>query len=380
MPRPKLLLVHHFSLSSVTGVTVMLTELLKLVPSIRNDIDVSYLHYEDVNTPHEIDAALEAAGLDDGWVLGVNLQIEVQWELSLALARWCARRSVPLYNYVQDYWPHHLENLNVLTKDCGVRLVGSSQFIIDSLADDGFKAEFLPMGAQIPAEVLPRDTSLAIVVASVGRLIRRKRFPDIVRAFCAAGLDKTSELQLTLIRSHVFPTDEDNRQLEMIKREITTPGVRSNSIQLRMTPVVPFDYSHATVYVSASDYEGFSMPPYEAAYSGCPPILSDIPPHRMMARAVFQDMAEDFLYPVTNTEVLAERLRDEITTQRRRRYISENQTRIREIIATNYSLKTTANALVQLCTRPDQFSQSTQGDTSTTPGPQVIASYSGDTA
>ena len=336
----------------------MLAELLKLVPLIRRDIDVEYLHYEDVHTPQAIDAALEAAELDGGWVLGVNLQIEVQWELSLALARWCARHSVPLYNYVQDYWPHHRESLRVLTTDCGVRLVGSSPFIIDSLGKDGFEAGFLPMGAQIPAFVPPRDPSSPNVVASVGRLISRKRFPDIARAFCVAGLDKSSQLWLTLIRSHVFRTEEDQLQLQLIRNEISKPGVDSNSIRLGLTPVVPPDYSRVTVYVSASDYEGFSMPPYEAAYCGCPPVLSDIPPHKAMARAVFGKQAEDFLYPVTDTDALAKLLQDEISTGRRRRYIEENQIQIRQVIATNYSLNTTANALVRLCTESNGFAQS----------------------
>jgi glycosyltransferase involved in cell wall biosynthesis len=158
----------------------------------------------------------------------------------------------------------------------------------------------------------------------------------------------------------VFPTEEDQLQLQLIKDEISKPGVHSNSIRLHLTPVVPPDYSRITVYVSASGYEGFSMPPYEAAYCGCPPVLSDIPPHQAMARAVFGEQAEEFLYPVTDTDALGKLLQDEISTGRRRRYIEENQIQIREIIATNYSLNTTANALVRLCKGSNGSIQSAQ--------------------
>src|SRR5262249_14394899 len=140
------------------------------------------------------------------------------------------------------------------------------------------------------------------IIASIGRLLRRKRFPDIVRAFCHAGLHRTAQLRLTLVRSHVFGTEQDAEQLRLIKHEIEKPGIASSSIQLVMTPTVPPDYSPLSIYVCASDYEGFSMMPFEAAYSGCPPIVSDIPPHKLMATVLFGERADDFLYPVTDTD------------------------------------------------------------------------------
>lgn len=349
MPRRKLLLLHHFPLTSVTGVTVLLSEMLRLVPVLDPDIAVSYQDFEGLDGPAALVRSLDVAHADATCCVGVNLQMEVQWELSLELARWCAHRSIPLYNYVQDYWPHHREPLRQLTEECGVRLVGSSPFIVDSLAEDAFASSPLPMGAQLPAFCLPGLPAAPKVIASIGRLVRRKRFPDVVRAFCRAGLDQTARLRLTVLSSHVFGAAEDAHHLRLIHDEMEKPGVNAASISVTTIAIVPPDYSALAAYVCASDYEGFSMMPYEAAYAGCPPIVSDIPPHQRMAAALFGERAGDFLYPVGDTEALAERLQDELLTERRRRYLEGKQERIRGLIEKNYSVRTTAKALVELC-------------------------------
>ena len=40
-------------------------------------------------------------------------------------------------------------------------------------------------------------------------------------------------------------------------------------------------------------YEGFSMTPIEAAYTGCPPLMSEIPAHRAIAQTLFPGQAGD---------------------------------------------------------------------------------------
>lgn len=93
------------------------------------------------------------------------------------------------------------------------------------------------------------------------------------------------------------------------------------------------------------------MPPYEAAYSGCPPIVSDIPPHRHMAESLFEEHAEDFLFPVSKPEILATCLKDEIETGKRRRYLLDNFEKIRKTIEEGYSLRNTAQKFIELCQR-----------------------------
>ena len=58
------------------------------------------------------------------------------------------------------------------------------------------------------------------------------------------------------------------------------------------------------------------MTPIEAAYSGCPPLMSDIPAHRTIAAALFGDGAHEFLFPVGDVAALGHLMRDEIQTGR----------------------------------------------------------------
>lgn len=344
----KLLLIHHFPLTSVTGVTVMAAEMLKRIPAADASSEVSYLAFEGFATTREFEDVLEKNYRDADVVIGANIHIEVYWEFSRVLARWCDRQSVPLCDNVQDYWPQHRENLKELTRDFGVTLAAASPFIAASLATEGFSSVLTPMGAQLPPGKAPLDSPRK-VIASVGRLIRRKRLPDIARAFCSAGLDKCASLSLTLLRSHVFASEQDEEQLSAIISEVERPGVRRQAVNLRFTPQVPPEYSSQSIYVCASDYEGFSMPPYEAAYCGCAPILSDIPPHRRMAAALFGERAPDFLYPVGAVDILGERLKDEIATGRRQRLVHAELAQIRYTIEEQFSLETTAKAFIQLC-------------------------------
>jgi len=350
----KLLLVHHFSLTNITGVTVMVSELLRRIPAVDPGVEVSYLSFDDFANPGSLEEFLEHRHSDAACVIGANLHIEVRWDLSQALARWCACHSIPLYDNVHDYWPHHRDNLAQLVDRWKVSLAGASPYIIESLAAAGCESRCLPMGVQLPGGLAsPRPSPK--VIASVGRLIRRKRFPDVARAFCSAGLDKSEKLCLTLLRSQVFGAEQDYAQLSAIRNEIERPGVKRDAIELSFVPTVPPDYSSYSVYVCASDYEGFSMPPYEAAYCGCPPILSDIPPHRWMAGALFGERASDFLFPAGATEVLADLLSDEIATGRRQDWILADHARIRSTIESRFSLQTTARAFAQLCREAASF-------------------------
>ena len=342
--RGKLLLVHHFPLSEVTGVTVMISELLKLIPQIDDQIEVGYLNFANIDEPHELISLIEEHRPSN--VVGINLHIEVRPDLSRELARWCAEHHVSLYNYVQDYWPHHFTALRQLTDKFHLELVAPSPFIQKLLKNDGFISGYLPMGVQLPTG--PFSSIPHNVIGSVGRMVPRKRWPDVVQAFCLAGLDKKAELHLTLLPSRVFARQDDEEQLLLIRSEVEKPGVNKSAIHLRMTPIIPPDYSSFSIYVCASDYEGFSMTPYEAAYSGCPPVVSDIPPHRLMAESLFSDQAEEFLYPVGDVQALANRLRAEISSGHRRQYLQQNQLRIRKIIKEQYSLRVTADALVRM--------------------------------
>lgn len=352
----KVLLVHHFPLNSVTGVIVMMEELLSQIPKLAPDIEVSYRHFYETDSPESMRQLLEEKDRDVCCVIGVNLQIEVKWEWSLMLAEWCQKHAIPLYNQVQDYWPQHESSMKHLSERFNVRLVSSSPFIRDELARDHFTSGLLPMGAQLlqgePSSSLPFPKK----IASIGRIVRRKRFPDIVKAFRLADLQDQAELHLTLIRSQVFSSKQDDEQLNLVQVELAEAKKTTGKIFVSTTPCVPPDFTPFAVYVCASDYEGFSMPPYEAAYSGCPPIVSDIPPHRHMAETLFKEHADDFLFSTSKAEMLAACLKDEIVTGKRRHYLLDNLEKIRKTIEEGYSLHNTAQKFIELCQHSKQIS------------------------
>jgi glycosyltransferase involved in cell wall biosynthesis len=185
-----------------------------------------------------------------------------------------------------------------------------------------------------------------VTVGSAGRLSPRKRFPDIVRGFCGAR-QGAQRLYLRLLPSLVFKPAEDAEQLGLVEEEIRLGGARGY-VDIDRTVAGRHDYLRYSTYVCASSYEGFSMTPIEASYCGCPALMSEIPPHRTIAAALFGEQADDFLFPVGDTDALARLLRDELTTGRRRRLLAERQSHIRATITTKWSLAATTRALASL--------------------------------
>ncbi len=349
MPR-KLLLVHHFPLPRVSGVTVMVSDLLQLIPAVDSGTCAAYQSFEGLRTPADLTESLDSRYPDAGCVVGVNLHIEVQWELSLALFEWCERRGVPAYVYVHDYWPHHRENLRLLAGRCGARLLAATPFILETLGQDAFEATLVmvgvPLGDDLPAGRALWPSPFPRLVASGGRLVPRKRFPDIVRAFCQARLDGAARLYLRLLPSLVYPPDEDDEQFRRLEAEVRAGC--EGCIHLHRVMMGPLDYDAYSAYVCASGYEGFSMTPIEAARRACPPIMSDIPAHRAIAGALFGDSAAEFLYPMGDHRALAELLRDEIATGWRRTFLAGRLQEMRATIESRWSLRTTARMLAFL--------------------------------
>src|SRR6266508_4601286 len=79
----KLLLVHQFELPSVSGVTVMVSDLLRLIPAVDHETDVKCQSYQAFGEPGELVAAIRANHADTDCVVGINLHIEVGWDFTL---------------------------------------------------------------------------------------------------------------------------------------------------------------------------------------------------------------------------------------------------------------------------------------------------------
>ncbi|MEI6313395.1 MAG: hypothetical protein WCO89_00890 [Syntrophus sp. (in: bacteria)] len=346
MGRAKLLLVHHFSLSHVTGVTVMIAEIMRLFPSIGEGV-ADYLSFS--GTPDDLIRELDEKHDDSTAVIGINLHIEVQWEHSLVLLEWCKARGIPVWIYVHDYWPHHFDNIAAVVEK-GAKLLASTTFLQESLAADGYAAEVVTVGVPLPEELPPPPPSpwptMPLVFASSGRLTPRKRFYDIVRAFRDAALEDRAILYLRLLPSHVFDSSDDAEQIKLIENEITKDYEELGRVRLDRTPsACVFDYTPYFAYVCSSAYEGFSMSPIESAYFGCPPLMSCIPAHKVIAQTLFGERARDFLYPLGDTDALAGMMRDEAATGRRRKLLAAHSSEIRAMIKTRWSLATTAKLL-----------------------------------
>jgi glycosyltransferase involved in cell wall biosynthesis len=347
----KLLLVHQFELPSVSGVTVMMSDLLRLIPAVDPDTEAECQSYRAFGEPGDLLAALRANHANADCVVGINLHIEVGWDFTLELMRWCGHGGKPFYLHVHDYWPHHRDRMAVLTGEYGARLLAITTDIAQALMADGFPAALLPVGVSVgehppgrpagPAPATPRT------VASVGRLVPRKRFPDIVRAFCHAGLGPAASLYLRVPPSLVYPPEQDRARVRAIWAESRACGA-VGSIRVDHSPRLGTDYSRWAVYVCASEYEGVSMTPIESVLQGCPSLVSDIPPHRALVDALFPGRADEFVFSVGSHAGLASLLRDEILTGRRRAELAGRQHEIHAQVERRWSLRTTACALANL--------------------------------
>jgi glycosyltransferase involved in cell wall biosynthesis len=339
------LLVHQFSLSEITGVTVMMAAILRLWPRLVNNGSVAYASFCDLSSRAAIESALSRKVTA---VVGFNLHIEAQWELSKTLFALCATHGIPAYNYTFDYWPHHKTSVVYLARHCDVRLLASTSFVAGQMRNDGLVASVVPVGVPLPDRMLTSAVSHSseAPVGSSGRLSPRKRFPDIVRAFTVAH-GENQRLFLRLLPSLVFSPDDDRDQLSLVENEIRQGGVLG-FVDIDRRAATEHDYSCYSTYICASAYEGFSMSPIEAAYYGCPALMSAIPPHRRIAEALFAGHAEDFLFEVGDIERLATLIREEWATGRRRRLLAEQQLSIRQQIERRWSLAQTVRGLAAL--------------------------------
>src|SRR5262245_6101663 len=103
----RVLLIHQFALPRISGLTITVAELVRSIPEVESRVAASSLSYEDAGEPDELVAILERYHAHAGSVVGFNLHIEVGWEHTVALAKWCRWRGISLYLYAHDYWPHH---------------------------------------------------------------------------------------------------------------------------------------------------------------------------------------------------------------------------------------------------------------------------------
>lgn len=348
----RVLLVHQFALPRISGLTITVAELVRSIPEVDPRVAASSVSHEQAGDPDELVAMLERDHRDVDSVVGFNLHIEAGWEHTLALAGWCRRRGIPLYLYAHDYWPHHRDAVAVLTEQFGAHLFAITPAIVSDLAAHRFAAQLLPAGVAVPVQPLTAPARSVAgrppTVAAVGRLVPRKRFGDVVGAFCRVKAATEAVLYLRVPPSLVYPPEQDRERLDEIRAEAGA-CLRNGRVVIDPQPRAGTEYGDWSVYVSASEYEGVSMPPLEAIIQGCPFLLSDIAPHRAIADALFPGRAADFLFPLGDRAALAVLLEHELRTRKRRAEARDRAAEIHAVVERGWSLRTTARRLVQLC-------------------------------
>lgn len=375
----RILLVHHFPLTTVTGVRALLSELLWRIPAVRPGVGVAYEEYAGHDGVNAFVGAIAARHPDVTTIVGVNVHVDFQLDYTIGLLDWCRETGRQVHLYVHDYWPKHRVLLESLVARYGCRLLASTAFIRDGMRADGLEATLVqvgvPLGNLEQGSSIVRDGAQPKVVGSIGRLVPRKRFEDIVAAFAAAGIAGRASLHLRLVASSVRSVDQDDLVLAGIEAERRRHRLR-RAVRIVRQRTDRSDYRGYDLYVCASSYEGFSMTPIEAAYGGCPPLMSDIPAHRAIATALFGRQAGDFLFPSGDVAALARLMTDEIDTGRRADHVRSHARRIQDVVHSRWSPARTAEGLVRVAERARRESASPREAVSPAgwpaPGPMAL--------
>lgn len=143
------------------------------------------------------------------------------------------------------------------------------------------RVRVIPHGISIPISV-PAAASRPPVVLYVGSIFKRRRVPDLIRAFVSV-LSRVPDARLEIVGENRTQPRED---LDGLARSLGA----SNRVMVRS--YVPDDqlaslYGQARVFAFLSEYEGFGFTPLEALAHSVPIVLLDTP----VAREVYGDAA-----------------------------------------------------------------------------------------
>ena len=346
-----LVLAHPIPLGPVAGTTVLIRALLRELPALDDRLRTAYLDLDAHAAPAAWLSRLRSARRGGLRLLGVNLHLERHSARSIECYELCRREDVPAYVWVHDYWPHHEQTVRRLVEELDVVLLASTPCVRDGLAEDGFSARVVQVGislANLVAEPSRRPVSDPFVVGTVGRLVGRKRHGDVVRAFTRARLGAAAQLRLRLLPSLVYPAPADAALLAEVVRDVAAIPTGGGTVVIEREATVRQDYGPYSVYVCASDYEGFSMTPIEAIYCGCPALMSDIPAHREIATVLLGDDSGGVLFPPGDVDALVDLLRDEALTGRRRARLLDRSHEIRTVIDERWSTRQMGRALLDV--------------------------------
>jgi len=189
-------------------------------------------------------------------------------------------------------------------------VVGNSQGVADDLSQvTGLPRERIKMlyNPVVTPEVQERawapldhpwfETDQPPVVLAVGRLVKQKDFPTLIRAFAAVQQNRPARLM-------ILGEGPDRPALEALIREF---GI-ADSVSLPGFVDNPYAYmSRASLYVLSSRWEGLPTVLIEALYCGVPVIATDCPsgPREILANGRY-----GVLIPMGDVPAMAQAIED----------------------------------------------------------------------
>lgn len=125
------------------------------------------------------------------------------------------------------------------------------------------------------------------LILSVGTIFSRRHTDDLIAAFTLFG-QKFSQYQLLIVgKNHTHPFIDIDKKIREANHALKKNAVLRYDSVTNDELLALYGAAEALVYLS--DYEGFGLPPLEAAAIGIPVITSDIPAIRenMSGAAIF---------------------------------------------------------------------------------------------
>lgn len=112
-------------------------------------------------------------------------------------------------------------------------------------------------------------------ILSVGTIFNRRHIENLISAFAAIA-EKNKNLQLVIVgKNHTKPYIDIDQKIKITNKKLERNAIlQYNSVSGDDLAAL---YAAAEMMVYLSDYEGFGLPPLEAALAETPVVTSDIP-------------------------------------------------------------------------------------------------------
>ena len=226
--------------------------------------------WEQLYLPRLCDRRLLWSPGNTGPLICANQVVTMHDASTLDCPEWFERKFAALYGWLLPKLARRVRAIITVS-------AFSKERLIARLAVPESKIHVVPNG--IGNEFRPRPMSEYQTVLKqlgvenpfflyVGSVEPRKNVESLLKAWNAASL---KEWSLVIV-------GDGGRIFGNVRLQRDLPGVQfTGRLENRQLSAL---YSAAQVFVSATVYEGFGLPPLEAMACGCPCVISDIPAHR----------------------------------------------------------------------------------------------------